>query len=105
MDPTDVASIVVEMTLHELKPEIGVRELHNQLSRYVNHVAAGGEEVLVTMHGRPVARLAPIEAPDPLAELRRRGLVQEPTENWQPRDAVRPRPTEPVAPLVSEQRD
>ncbi|HYI80844.1 MAG TPA: type II toxin-antitoxin system prevent-host-death family antitoxin [Thermoleophilaceae bacterium] len=92
------------MTLHALKSEVGVRELHNQLSRYVNHVAAG-QEVVVTMRGKPVARLAPIDAPDPLADLRRRGLVQEPTADWQPRPLKdRPRPTKPVAPLVSEQR-
>lgn len=93
------------MTLHELKPEVGVRELHNQLSRYVNHVATG-QEVVITMRGKPVARLAPIDVPDPLADLRRRGLVQEPTADWRPRPLKdRPRPTEPVAPLVSEQRD
>jgi prevent-host-death family protein len=92
------------MTLHALKREVGIRELHNQLSRYVNHVAAGGE-VVVTMRGKPIARLAPIDAPDPFAELRRRGLVQEPTAEWDPDKAIRPRPTEPVAPLVSEQRD
>lgn len=93
------------MTLHTLKSEVGVRELHNQLSRYVNHVAAGGQEVLVTMRGKPVARLAPVDARDPFAELRRRGVLQEPTADWNPEDVERPRPSEPVAPLVSEQRD
>lgn len=92
------------MTPHALKREVGIRELHNQLSRYVNHVAAGGE-VVVTMRGKPIARLAPIDAPDPFAELRRRGLIQEATAEWDPDEAIRPRPTEPVAPLVSEQRN
>jgi prevent-host-death family protein len=93
------------MTLHsQLKQEVGVRELHDQLSRYVRHAAAGSE-VVVTMRGEPVARLTPIEVADPLADLRRRGLVQEPTEDWRPRPlSDRPRPTEPIAPLVSEQR-
>jgi prevent-host-death family protein len=93
------------MTLHSLKLEVGVRELHNQLSRYVNHVAAGGRSVVVTMHGKPVARLAPIETPDPFAELKRRGVLREATADWNPDDVERPRPSEPVAPLVSEQRD
>jgi prevent-host-death family protein len=93
------------MTLHTLKSEVGVRELHNQLSRYVKHVAAGGKEILVTVRGQPVARLAPVDAPDPFAELRRRGVLQEATADWDPDDAERPRPSEPVAPLVSEQRD
>jgi prevent-host-death family protein len=92
------------MTLHSLKREVGVRELHDQLSRYV-HEAAAGSEIVVTMRGQPVARLTPIEVPDPLADLRRRGLVQEPTRDWRPRPpGDRPRPFEPVAPLISEQR-
>ncbi len=87
-----------------LKREVGIRELHNQLSRYVNHVAEGGE-VVVTMRGKPVARLTPLEIVDPLADLRQRGLVQEPTGDWRPRPlGDRPSPTEPIAPLISEQR-
>ena len=68
------------MTLHgsDLKREVGVRELHDQLSRYVQHVRDGGT-VIVTMRGRQVARLVPLEDRDPLAELRARGLVSEPT--------------------------
>jgi prevent-host-death family protein len=68
------------MTRHQssLKSEVGVRELRGQLSRYVRH-AAGGGEVVVTMRGRPVARLSPIKETDPLADLRARGLVREPT--------------------------
>lgn len=61
-----------------VKAEVGVRELHDQLSRYVRHVADGGE-VVVTMRGRRVARLSPVDAADPLADLRARGLIQEPT--------------------------
>lgn len=57
---------------------MGVRELHDQLSRYVRHAAAGGE-VIVTMRGKPVARLTPLPSADPLATLRARGLVREPT--------------------------
>ncbi|MGI8623558.1 MAG: type II toxin-antitoxin system Phd/YefM family antitoxin [Solirubrobacteraceae bacterium] len=67
------------MTLHraELKHEVGVRELHDQLSRYLRHVGAGGD-VVVTMRGRRVARLSPLERDDPLADLRARGLVRDP---------------------------
>ena len=92
------------MTPHRsaLKSEVGVRELHDQLSRYVRHVAEGGE-VVVTMRGRRVARLAPVSADDPLAELRERGLVQEPQRAWQPRRG-RPTPSAPVSDLVDEQR-
>jgi prevent-host-death family protein len=39
--------------------EIGVRELKQQLSRYLERVAAG-EEITVTDRGRPKARLVPV---------------------------------------------
>jgi prevent-host-death family protein len=89
------------MTLH-VKREVGVRELHDQLSRYVQHVAAG-HEVVVTMRGRPVARLSPLDAPDPFESLRRRGLIQEPTRDWSP-PKDQPVPTAPVSDLIVEQR-
>lgn len=80
-----------------------MRELHNQLSRYVKHVAEGAE-VVVTMRGRPVARLTPVAGDDPLADLRERGLVDEPQGEWQPRQGDRPRPGASVADLVAGQR-
>ena len=94
------------MTLHrqELKSEVGVRELHDQLSRYVRHAAAGGE-VVVTMRGKRVARLSPMEVDDPLADLRARGLVHEPSR---PKRNVGGRKrlssSAPVSDLVAEQR-
>lgn len=74
------------MTPHRepLKAEVGVRELHDRLSRYVQHVKDGGE-VVVTMRRRRVARLVPVDETDPLADLRARGLVREPTAPRSPR--------------------
>lgn len=80
-----------------------MRELHDQLSRYVQHAAAGGE-VVVTMRGRRVARLAPVTSDDALADLRARGLVQEPEREWMPDRSRRANPTAPVSDLVAEQR-
>jgi prevent-host-death family protein len=92
------------MTPHRsLKSEVGVRELHDQLSRYVQRVATGGGEVIVTSRGRPIARLAPIETQGALAELRARGIVSEPTEPWIPRED-RPVVRESLMDLVAEQR-
>jgi prevent-host-death family protein len=92
------------MTLHQPKTEVGVRELHDQLSRYVRHAAEGGE-VVVTMRGRRVARLSPINAVDPLADLRARGLVREPTQRKRASAEHRQlRSLEPVSDLVAEQR-
>jgi prevent-host-death family protein len=94
------------MTLHKSLPkhEVGVRELHDQLSRYVHHAAQGGE-VVVTMRGKRVARLSPVDEGDPLADLRARGLVREPTQAKRPiAGHQRLRPLEPVSDLVAEQR-
>src|SRR5436189_4880015 len=88
-----------------LKTEVGVRELHDRLSRYVQHVQ-GGAEVVVTMRGRRVARLVPVDELDPLADLRARGLVREPTAPRRPRRAERARlkAAKPVSDLVADQR-
>ncbi len=94
------------MTPHgeKLKTEVGVRELHDQLSRYVRHAAEGGE-VVVTMRGQRVARLSPLEVSDPLADLRARGLVQEPIRSKQMvRGRKRLVAAAPVSDLVAEQR-
>jgi prevent-host-death family protein len=101
-----VASKLLAMTLHgvKLKTEVGVRELHDQLSRYVRHAAEGGE-VVVTMRGQRVARLSPLEVNDPLADLRARGLVQEPRRPKQKVGARKRLVTAaPVSDLVAEQR-
>jgi prevent-host-death family protein len=94
------------MTPHPepLKAEVGVRELHDRLSRYVQHVKAGGQ-VVVTMRGRRVARLVPVHEVDPLADLRARGLIREPTAARSPRARrARPKTAQPVSDLVADQR-
>lgn len=94
------------MTRHQaaLKREIGIRELHDQLSRYVRHAAEGGD-VVVTMRGRPVVRMAAVSPADPLSDLRARGLVSDGVGEWQPRgEGLRPKPSAPVSDLVAEQR-
>lgn len=92
------------MTPHDpLKSEVGIRELHDQLSRYMRHVAEGGE-VIVTSRGKRIARLSPIDTPDPLATLRARGLVSEPSGGtWEP-NPNRPVVDPPISDLVKEQR-
>lgn len=84
------------------KAEVGVRELHDQLSRYLRHVSSGGE-VVVTMRGRRVARLTGVDGADPLEDLRARGLVRDPQRTRQ-RETGRKRLTGVVSDLVSEQR-
>lgn len=103
---TLVASKMHPMTPHDaaLKPEVGVRELHDQLSRYVRHAAEGGE-VVVTMRGRRVARLSAIDEGDPLADLRARGLIEEPARPKRRRaGSSRIKSGGSVSDLVAEQR-
>jgi prevent-host-death family protein len=55
---------------------VGVRDLKNNLSRHLATVRDGAE-IVVTDHGRPIARLVAIDGPtDRLAELVREGLVR-----------------------------
>lgn len=59
---------------------VGVAELKASLSSYLARVKAG-EAVVVTEHGRPVARLVPIAAEDDIADahlatLERAGLLR-----------------------------
>jgi prevent-host-death family protein len=85
----------------EFKHEVGVREFHDHLSRYVRHVADGGE-VVVTMRGKRIARLTPVDQIDPLDGLRARGLVSDPRARWRPRQ--RHRVSAHVSDLVADQR-
>ena len=65
------------MTLHRDKAEVGVRELHDRLSEYLEKVEQG-TEVVVTRRGKPIACLSPIDVPRPFEDLERRGLVRWP---------------------------
>ena len=55
--------------------EIGVRELRDQLSRHLAEVREG-RTVTVTDHGRPIARIVPVQRPTKLEQLREEGRIQ-----------------------------
>lgn len=86
---------------------VGVRELKDNLSRYLAAVRDGGE-VVVTDHGHPIARVVPIEgksSAERLAELIAAGEA----EPARKRTRTVPRPVRlargaTVSDLVSEQR-
>jgi prevent-host-death family protein len=44
--------------------EVGIKELRDGLSRYVAAVRGGGEELIITDRGTPVAKLTPLESQD-----------------------------------------
>lgn len=61
------------------EPTVGVRELKDRLSAHLGRVK-DGEEIVVTEHGRPIARLSPLGADrDRMAKLVDAGIVQPPT--------------------------
>ena len=65
--------------------QIGVRELRSNLAAAVRQAGAG-ERVIITVDGRPVAQLGPLEptgAPS-LEELAASGLVEPPRRADQP---------------------
>ncbi len=82
--------------------EVGVRDLRNNLSRYLDRVR-GGEEVVVTERGHAIARVLPIGAERALDRLIAEGVVTPARQPKQP--AGKPLRTRgPVSDLVAEQR-
>jgi prevent-host-death family protein len=82
--------------------EVGVRELRNNLSRYLERVR-DGEEVVVTDRGRAIARVSPIGVERVLDRLIAEGVVTPATQ--QKRRAGSPIKTKGlVSDLVSDQR-
>jgi prevent-host-death family protein len=86
------------------RAEVGIRELKNGLSKYIDRVRAG-EEVIVTDRGRPVARLTAVDAShDRLADLVAEGVVRAPASRERHVPARRIEARAPVSDLVAEQR-
>ena len=90
------------MTLHPREQEVGVRDLHDRLSEYLQGVE-NGTEVVVTRRGKRIARLSAVDRESSLEELVRRGLVRLPEKPREPRHA-RVTPRGSVSDLVAEQR-
>jgi prevent-host-death family protein len=92
------------MAVATVRIEVGVRELKNNLSRFLERVK-NGDEVIVTDRGEPVARLTSLDPPsERLAELIASGLVRPPTN---PVRHPHPPPIKAkgsVSDLVAEQR-
>ena len=82
--------------------EVGVRELRNNLSRYLDRVR-DGEEVIITDRGQAIARVTPVGAVRALDRLIAEGVV---TPARQPkRKASKPvQAKAAVSDLVAEQR-
>ena len=98
------SSYSVVMAVATTRVEVGVRELKNNLSRYLDRVQ-DGEEVIVTDRGRPVARLSALDhSTVRLAELIAAGVARPPKSPNRSRPARRIKPKGSVSDLVAEQR-
>ncbi|MDE0644402.1 MAG: type II toxin-antitoxin system prevent-host-death family antitoxin [bacterium] len=84
-------------------PEVGIRALRENLSRYINLVREG-EEVVVTDRGKAVVRIVPIDQPGLLERLVAEGVVTPPLNKERRLPSRRITPTSPVSPLVVEDR-
>ncbi len=92
------------MSIATSQVEVGVRDLKNNLSRYLDRVR-DGEEVIVTDRGRPIARLAALDHPtDRLNELIAAGLIRPAKRRGRRAPTRRVRPKGSVSDLVAEQR-
>lgn len=82
--------------------DVGIRELRDGLSRHLAEVRSG-RVLTVTDHGRPIARIVPVERPTRLEQLRAEGRVQAARARKKPA----PKPVSSsgtVSDLVAEQR-
>lgn len=92
------------MNVATSRSEVGIRDLKNGLSKYIDRVQAG-EEVIVTDRGRPVAKLSPLDAPaDRLADLVASGVVSPPNSGSRHQMPSRIKAKGNVSSLVAEQR-
>ncbi|WP_152366149.1 type II toxin-antitoxin system Phd/YefM family antitoxin [Microlunatus speluncae] len=82
--------------------EVGIREFRDALSRHLAQVRAG-HTITVTDHGRPFARIVPVDRPTRLEQLRAEGRVEPARRPKRP--APDPVPaTGTVSDLVGDQR-
>jgi prevent-host-death family protein len=82
-----------------------VTELRAHLSEWIDLVR-DGNEVVITDRGTPVARIIGIDATPVIDRLTNEGIISRPTEPTRPVAGAkrRPRPSAPVADIISEQR-
>lgn len=84
--------------------EVGVRELRDNLSKWIAR-AKRGQDVLITERGKPVARLTHVEESPALERLIAKGIVtpaRNPKTKIRRNDLIKTKGT--VSDLVKEQR-
>lgn len=84
-------------------PEVGIRALRDNLSSYIRQVR-DGTEVVVTDHGKAVARIVPVDQPNLIDRLIEEGLVTPAVDKERRLPSRRVIPTGPVSTLVTDER-
>ena len=83
--------------------DVGIRDLRDHLSRYIDRVR-GGDELVITDRGLAVARLVPVEGGRKLDRLIAEGVVTPAAERRRTRPGRRVEVRGTVSDLVAEQR-
>jgi len=95
---------MVKAPLPDDRSQVGVRELRDRLSTWLEAVASG-REITVTDRGKPVARIVPVTGRSKLDRLIAEGLVDPASRPPEPANVRRPIPVQgSVSDLVIEQR-
>lgn len=82
---------------------VGIRELRDHLSRYLDRVR-DGEELTVTDRGRAIARVVPVAQPRAYDRLVAEGLIEPASTTARTRPEHRIEADSPVSDLVADQR-
>ncbi|HEY7069229.1 MAG TPA: type II toxin-antitoxin system prevent-host-death family antitoxin [Acidimicrobiales bacterium] len=83
--------------------DVGIRDLRDHLSRYIDRVR-GGDELVITDRGLAVARLVPVEGGRKLDRLIAEGVVTPAAKSRRARPRQRVQARGSVSDLVAEQR-
>jgi prevent-host-death family protein len=85
--------------------DVTVTDLRAHLSTWLER-ARGGDDVVITDRGVPVARLTGLAATGTLERLTAEGVISRPAAAQRPRASgqTRPRPRRPLSEIVSDQR-
>jgi prevent-host-death family protein len=83
--------------------EVGIRDLRDHLSRYIEAVRAG-DELVVTDHGTAVARIVPLVEARRIDQLIADGVVSPAGSRTRRRPRQRAKASSAVSALVVEQR-
>lgn len=83
--------------------EAGIRQLRDNLSRYLERVRAG-EELVVTDRGRAIARVVPIDAGRAYDRLVAEGVIEPAPDTRRRAPRRREHAKAPVSELLADQR-